>query len=357
MARAQHSRQTAGRAGRIKLCVQPQPIPIVLPEALAPDRARAIRSIKRTWVNGTLVQFHFLESDKWRWPKAQKDIVRWAFKTWKDVRIGLEFEETKDATEAEIRIGALQDDGSWSYVGTDCLEYKDLSPTMNFGWDLRTPWGRATALHEIGHALGMPHEHQNPNAGIVWNEALVYEVFAGEPNKWDRETIRHNIINKLSRRDTEGSQWDPASIMHYPFEPGLISAPRPYDARGIGENLKLSSKDKAWVRRFYPSGASAVPIGVMQLEQLDAAAGEQRDYEFVPPATRHYTIQTVGESDSKLIVFEERDGKPRYLAGKDDSGQEGNACLNIKLIQGRRYIIRVRVVYLAAADGVGLLVF
>ena len=27
---------------------------------------------------------------------------------------------------------------------------------MNFGWDLTTPYGRVTALHEIGHPLGFP---------------------------------------------------------------------------------------------------------------------------------------------------------------------------------------------------------
>ena len=74
-----------------------------------------------------------------------------------------------------------------TYVGTDILKYHDLGRTMNFGWDLATAWGRATALHEIGHTLGLPHEHQNPRAAIVWNEARVYEHFSGEPNCWDRE--------------------------------------------------------------------------------------------------------------------------------------------------------------------------
>ena len=50
---------------------------------------------------------------------------------------------------------------------------------MNFGWDL-TPLGRSTtALHEIGHTLGMPHEHQNPFAGIAWDEETVYATSAG----------------------------------------------------------------------------------------------------------------------------------------------------------------------------------
>jgi hypothetical protein len=341
----------------IKLCLQPQPVPIVLPDTLAPDRARAIRSIKRKWVNGTVLQYHFLESDQWTWPKAQRDVVRWAFDTWKGLKIGLVFEETKDATEAEIRIGALQTDGSWSYVGTDCLKYQDLGRTMNFGWNLTTEWGQATALHEIGHALGLPHEHQNPNAGIVWNEELVYQVFSGDPNHWDRDTIRHNIINKLPRNDTEGSRWDPKSIMHYPFDPGLITAPRPYDTSGIGENVRLSPSDKDWVRRFYPSGASAVPIAAMQLERLDAVAGQQRDFVFDPSATRDYVVQTMGSSDCKVVVFEERDGKPRHLAARDDSGEEANAILKVKLVKGRRYIIRVRVHYVMSPDGVALLVF
>jgi len=339
----------------IKLCVQPLPVPIILPESLAPDRARAIRSIKRKWVNGTVLQYHFLESDKWSWPKAQKDVVRGAFDAWKAIKVGLVFEETNDVTEAEIRIGALQTDGSWSYVGTDCLQYQDLGRTMNFGWDLTTEWGHATALHEIGHALGLPHEHQNPNSGIVWNEVLVYESFARPPNSWDRDSIRHNIIEKLPRNDTEGSRWDPKSIMHYPFEPGLITAPHPYDTSGIGENVGLSPSDKDWVRRFYPAGATAVPIAAMQLERLDAVAGQQRDFVFEPDATREYTIQTMGASDCKVVVFEERDGTSRHLIGKDDSGEETNATIKTKMVKGRRYIIRVRIHYISSSQGVALL--
>ena len=60
----------------------------------------------------------------------------------------------------------------------------------------------------------------------------------------------------------------------------------------------------------------------MQLERLDADAGQQRDFVFEPAATRDYTIQTMGASDCKVVLFEERDGKPRYFTGTDDSGEE-----------------------------------
>ena len=71
---------------------------------------------------------------------------------------------------AQIRIAFDPAEDSASYVGTDNLGIDSAKSTMNFGWDLTTPYGHTTALHEIGHAIGFPHEHQNPKGGIVWNE-------------------------------------------------------------------------------------------------------------------------------------------------------------------------------------------
>jgi len=54
---------------------------------------------------------------------------------------------------------------------------------MNFGEPLvGSPRGFDTALHEIGHTLGLKHEHQNPYAGIVWDEEEVYAYTAKPPN-------------------------------------------------------------------------------------------------------------------------------------------------------------------------------
>jgi len=76
---------------------------------------------------------------------------------------------------------------------------------MNFGWDLTTPYGRDTALHEIGHTLGFPHEHQNPNAGIVWDEDAVLDYFRGPPNNWNDQQINWNILRKLLPGSVTGS--------------------------------------------------------------------------------------------------------------------------------------------------------
>ena len=187
---------------------------------LNPHRESLIRYVEKKWANYTVLHFHFMDSPAhWRGSSTQKDAVRKAFSEWKDLGIGLEFEEVQDAEEAEIRIGFERGGGSWSYVGRDNIIHAvdPAERTMNFGWDLTTPYGADTALHEIGHAIGFPHEHQNPNSGIKWNEAKVNEYFSGPPNNWTPDKIRWNILRKLNAGEVDGSVWDKDSIMHYGF--------------------------------------------------------------------------------------------------------------------------------------------
>src|SRR5579875_356808 len=289
------------------LCAQPLTNPVPLPAGLAPEREAAIEIVRDKWVNATVLHYCFLQSPNWQWPDAQKDVVRWAFKTWKDIGIGLSFVEVEDSTEAEICIGASQTDGSWSFIGTDVLKYKDQGRTMNFGWDLRTEWGHATALHEIGHTLGLAHEHQNPKAGIVWNEAAVYTAFSGPPNNWTHDKIFHNILEKIPGDTIEGSTWSPDSIMEYPFDPGLIVGPKPYDTAGVPRNTTLAQSDITWVKYFYPADPATSTIAPMELRKLSATPGAQSNFVFEPTATREYKVRTLGQSDTKVVIFEERE--------------------------------------------------
>ena len=167
-----------------------------------PFRASLIRIVSKKWANGTNLHYHFLGNKiSWRGSATEKRVVRDSFKKWKSLGIGIEFEEVTSAEDAEIRIGFMNGDGSWSYVGRDNIDYAGdpKKRTMNFGWDVTTPYGRDTALHEIGPALGFSHEHQNGNAGIVWDEFKVLREFGGPPNNWDENIIRRNILNKLPK--------------------------------------------------------------------------------------------------------------------------------------------------------------
>jgi hypothetical protein len=45
---------------------------------------------------------------------------------------------------------------------------------------------------------------------------------------------------------------------------------------------------------------------------LRLGPGEQADFVVEPPATRAYRVGTFGDSDTVVVIFEERDGEPRY---------------------------------------------
>ncbi|HEX6751116.1 MAG TPA: hypothetical protein VF092_27750 [Longimicrobium sp.] len=353
MARTRTSRSDkAAKANQARkpLCRNlPRPVPQLSPTVAAdPRRAAAIILGRSKWANGTVLHYCFFGGgSRYAVSKAQADAVRQAFATWKAVGIGLEFKEVSQLSEAEVRIGYSTADGiSASAVGREVLTVPLNEPTTVYGWDLTTPYGRGTALHELGHVFGMEHEHQNPFAGIKWHEQAVYDALAKPPNRWDRSTTYHNILEKLSPQQVQGSSWDPDSIMEYEFEPGLIDEPEQYDVNGLTPPGTLSKADKEWALKWYPPMKAAIStLQPFQVAAVDLAAGQQVDFVLRPAESRKYRIETKGASDTLLLLFEDVNGEPRFLAGDDDSGEDRNASIAYKLFSGRSYIARLRLYY------------
>ena len=349
----------------------------VLAPGISPNRERAIWSRRYQWANGTVLKFYFFEENNpgvdfdengqqvWQdysGPKAQMDAVRKAFQEWKDVGIGLEFQEVTSREEAEIRIGFLQGDGSWSLLGSwEHLEFPDRSPhfrTMNFGWSLTSEYGYDTALHEIGHAIGLVHSHKHPKSPLVWNETEVFKKFRAQG--WSDKAIRSNILERESFANVEGSAWDVNSIMHYWFEPKLVDAPEPYASNGIFPENGLSPDDKAWIKVLYPAlGPSDYrEISANRSEMLEVLSGGQANFVFEPELSRNYNCQVFGESDCIVTVFEElQDGSIEYRGGDDDSGEDRNALVSLRLLRGHRYIIRVMLNFDSSGGMASLMVY
>ncbi|WP_149275690.1 M12 family metallopeptidase [Pareuzebyella sediminis] len=339
---------------------------------MGPLRMGAILMMAKKWVNGTKLKYAFFEGDSfytqvtkengqqskifWKGTTAEKNAVRKAFKKWKNQDIGLEFEETEDRLEAIIRIGFAKGEGSWSYVGRDAWDIPKGQRTMNFGWDIIED--QDTILHEIGHAMGFPHEHQNPKAGIVWDEEAVYNALAGPPNYWSRDKTFHNIIRKISPDEVQGSSWDPNSIMHYPFGANMIISPPEYK-NGLSPEDGLSQRDVTWVKQFYPKldKRRFIELKPFRSEVISLNAGDQINLEFEPEESRTYTIRTFGDMDTVMVLSEIIDGENEYLSGDDDSGEERNSVIKEKLLNGKKYIVNIRLYYKTSSGDTCVMVY
>ena len=347
MAKRKYSSKAKSKAKQAKAegfsyCSQPVSIPRVFDESVNPHRASAIFNMDKKWVNGTKLRYFFFRNSGWRGTPSELEVVRNAFKKWKQVGIGLQFEEVDNVDDAEIRIGFLRGDGAWSYLGRDILNQAQSDRTMNFGWNIANDID--TAIHEIGHTLAMPHEHQNPNAGIVWDEEAVYAELAKPPNSWSRDKTFWNIIRKLPESDVEGSEWDKNSIMHYPFSAGMILNPEEFKNSPLVPSPGLSAMDKQWVKTAYPPLADNDHKTLKPFKSVSSniKAGEQLNFFVEPDATREYEFSTFGESDTVMVLFEDVDGDLRFVEGDDDSGEDFNASFRVKLFSGRKYVLRVR---------------
>jgi hypothetical protein len=134
--------------------------------------------------------------------------------------------------------------------------------------------------------------------------------------------------------------------MHYSFVAGLIVSPEEF-RNGLNPALGLSDIDKEVVTQLYPPVSdNAVPeLVVDEISSLDIAASEQKNLNIIPKETRWYRFQTIGTSDTLMVLFEEDGNEMEFIIGDDDSGYDRNAQFDIRLRRGKKYQLRIRLYY------------
>lgn len=298
--------------------------PMIPAMALDP-RARAVIFFRKLWPNGSTLRVRFMGGTA-----AQQRLALEQGRWWCDFA-NLRFVPS-DATNAEIRVSFDPNDGAWSYIGTDCSSIPTDQPTMNLGFQ-----DGGTSAHEFGHAIGLGHEHQNPQGGLQWNEPEVIRDLSGPPNSWTVDQIRSNVLTKYSVDQIRGTAFDPDSIMLYTF-------PSRWTTNGVGThaNEVLSVQDRAFIATSYPRQVESTPVTVNG-EEVTAqigAPGEEDLFVFTVSKVGRHVMETRGKSDLVMKLY--GPNNRTLLTAEDDDGGVGLNPRISRVLASGEYLMQIR---------------
>src|SRR5262245_17909337 len=190
--------------------------------SLGQVRGVVVRAL--TWKRGETIKVCFHGGTR----IAQQRVARIASEWMQYASVIFDFEESGaprlcQGSGADIKIAFEDNKGWWSLPGTTS---RTQNPSMNlqfYGADTpilangqpapEAPM-RSTILHEFGHALGLLHEHQSPNANcdaeIDWEAAYKIGVQIG----WDKVQVDRNFRQLAMDPSLNATKIDRKSIMH-----------------------------------------------------------------------------------------------------------------------------------------------
>lgn len=281
-------------------------------------KSRALADNYFLWNPGTTIKVKFLTGSK----KIRTSVLNHAKEWEKYANLKFQVVETGNA---DIRILIGRNNGHSSYIGTVARNIDISEETMNLdSADLGTnmaDW-KGTVLHEFGHAIGLLHEHSSPISGIQWNKEKMYKIYLKEQG-WDKEMVDYQVFRTLNSSYTNGSKYDPKSIMHYPIYPEET-----LDGYAVGWNNVLSKGDIEIVKALYPlKGKSINEVTKVEVQNFKEVYLESNIKKGGISLFPTFDLKSVGKAGRVKMVFTFLDALFEFPLLDDDGTYQENGVV------------------------------
>lgn len=196
----------------------------------------------KLWPVGATIRVGFLDGNQ-----PMKDLVRQTAPHW-TTHANIAFQWDADPKTADVRV-SFWEESNYSYIGTDALGVSKAEPTIVLGGLVEGTADNAFAiLHEFGHALGLVHEYQIPNAASLFDWDKIYAKAAQPPLHWTRQVVDANLRPTPNLpRQYATKTFDSESVMMNVLPDDWFAKPIKLEPRRA-----LSAGDRAFIALLYP---------------------------------------------------------------------------------------------------------